>query len=393
MLYHPPQPAVMGQIKESAVANIVIVPVRTKAELKRFIRLPARLYAQDPNFIPALEMERLDALQAGRNPWFEHAEAQYFLAVSNGRDVGRISAQVDRLVKDPAIGHFGLLAAEDSAAVFAALLGAAESWLRERGKSKVLGPFSLSINEETGLLVEGFDTPAMIFMAHDPPYAATRLEALGYGKAKDVIAYLFDMEKGFLPRIRKLADRFSATGVTLRQIDMSRFAAEFTMVMEIFNDAWSQNWGFVPFTDAELKHMAKGLKPLLDPRLTAIAEHNGQAVGFGIMLPNLNEAIRDFNGRLLPFNWLKLLLRLKRGTRTARVPLMGVRRSFSATGLAGGLAPFLIIDSMHKGAGQKGIKSIELSWILEDNRPMRRIIEELGGVAYKTYRVFEKQLQ
>ncbi len=372
--------------------NIVIVPVRTKAELKRFIRLPARLYAQDPNFIPALEMERLDALPAGRNPWFEHAEAQFFLAARNGRDVGRVSAQIDRLVKDPAIGHFGLIAAEDDPAIFAALLGAAESWLRERGRSQVLGPFNLSINEETGLLISGFDTPPMIFMAHDPPYAAARIEALGYGKAKDVIAYLFDMAAGFPPRIRKVAERFGATGVTLRQIDMSRFETEFTMVMEIFNDAWSQNWSFVPFTDAELKHMAKGLKPLLDPRLTAVVEHGGRAVGFGIMLPNLNEAIRDFDSRLLPFNWFKLLLRLKKGTSTGRVPLMGVRRSFSA-GLAGGLVPFLIIDSLYKGAAQKGIKSVELSWILEDNRPMRHIIEELGGVAYKTYRVFEKTLQ
>jgi hypothetical protein len=232
----------------------------------------------------------------------------------------------------------------------------------------------------------------MIFMSHDPRYAAARIEAQGYGKIKDVVAYLFDMSVDFPPRIRKLAERFAASGVTLRQIDMSRFDAEFGMVMEIFNDAWSQNWGFVPFTDAELKHMAKGLKPLLDPKLTAIAEYDGKPVAFGIMLPNLNEAIRDFNGKLLPFNLIKLLWRLKKGTRTARVPLLGVRRSFSA-GLSGGLAPFLIIDSMHKGAKQKGIRSIELSWILEDNKPMRRIIEELGAVAYKTYRVYEKNLR
>ncbi|MEO8316129.1 MAG: dATP pyrophosphohydrolase [Pseudomonadota bacterium] len=372
--------------------NITIVPVRSPAELKRFIRLPARICAQDPNFVPPLEMERLDALQPGKNPYFEHAEAQFFLAVCGGRDVGRISAHIDRLVKDPSIGHFGLIVAEDDPAVFAALFAAAESWLKERGKSKVIGPFNLSINEEIGLLIEGFDTPPMIFMSHDPVYAAARIEALGYGKAKDVIAYLFDMNVDFPPRIRKLAERYGASGVKLRQIDMSNFDAEFSMVMEIFNDAWSENWSFVPFTEAELKHMAKGLKPLLDPQLTAVAEHDGRAVAFGIMLPNLNEAIRDFNGKLLPFNWIKLLLRLKKGTKSARVPLLGVRRSFSA-GLSGGLAPFLVIDSMHKGAAKKGIKSIELSWILEDNRPMRRIIEELGARAYKTYRVFEKTLQ
>jgi hypothetical protein len=374
------------------VSDIKIIPVHTPAELMRFIRLPARLQAQDPKFVPALEMERLDALRPGKNPYFEHAEAQFFLAVRDGRDVGRISAQVDRLVNDPAIGHFGLIVAEDDPAVFAALFAAAESWLRQRGKSRVLGPFNLSINEEMGLLIDGFDTPPMIFMSHDPRYAAGRIEEQGYGKAKDVIAYLFDMSVDFPPRIRRLAERYAASGVKLRQIDMSRFDAEFGMVMEIFNDAWSENWNFVPFTDAELKHMAKGLKPLLDPKLTAIAEHDGRAVAFGIMLPNLNEAIRDFNGKLLPFNWIRLLLRLKKGTASARVPLLGVRRSFSA-GLSGGLAPFLIIDSLHKGAAKKGIKSIELSWILEDNRPMRRIIEELGAAAYKTYRVYEKYLQ
>ena len=372
--------------------NIHVVPVRSPAELKRFIRLPGRLYAHDPQFVPPLEMERLDALQPGKNPYFEHAEAQFFLAMRNGADVGRISAHVDRLVQDPAIGHFGLIVAEDDPAVFTALFAAAEAWLRERGKSQVLGPFNLSINEETGLLVEGFDTPPMIFMSHDPPYADARIKAQGYDKAKDVVAYLFDMSVDFPPRIRRLADRYAASGVKLRQIDMSRFEAEFGMVMEIFNDAWSGNWGFVPFTDAELKHMAKGLKPLLDPKLTAIAEHDGRPVAFGIMLPNLNEAIRDFGGKLLPFNWIRLLLRLKKGTASARVPLLGVRRSFSA-GLSGGLAPFLIIDSMHKGARKKGIERIELSWILEDNRPMRRIIEELGAVAYKTYRVYQKNLR
>jgi hypothetical protein len=305
--------------------------------------------------------------------------------------VGRVSAQIDHLVKEPDIGHFGLVVAENDPQVFAALLGAVEAWLRQRGKTRVLGPFSLSINEETGLLIAGFDTPPMIFMSHDPPYAGQRIEAQGYAKAKDLIAYRFDLARGFPPRIRKLMDRLRPVGITVRPIDMSNYETEFAMVMEIFNDAWSENWGFVPFTQAELKHMAKGLKPLLDPRLTAVVEQNGKALGFGILLPNLNEAIRDFKGKLLPFNWVKLLLRLKRGTRTGRVPLMGVRRSFSG-GLVTGALPMLIIDSMHRGALAKGMQHLELSWILEDNRPMRRIIEELGSEAYKTYRVYEKLL-
>jgi hypothetical protein len=373
------------------LSPITIELVQTPAQLQRFIRLPTTLYAGDKQYIAPLDLERRDAFTVGKNPYFDHAEVQYFLAVRDGQDVGRISAQVDRLVKEPDLGHFGCIAAQDDPDVFRALLAAAEQWLKQRGKTRVRGPFSLSINEETGLLIEGFDTPPMIFMAHNPAYAATQIEALGYAKAKDVIAYLIDLSIGFPPRILKLMKRLKPMGMTLRPIDMNRYEAEFALVMDIFNDAWSENWGFVPFTDAELTHMGKGLKPLLDPRLTAIVELNGQPMGFGILLPNLNEAIQDFNGKLLPFNWAKLLLRLKRGTRSGRVPLMGVRRSF-ASGLATGIVPFLLIDSMHRGALAKGMRHIEMSWILEDNLAMRRIIEELGSVAYKTYRVYEKSL-
>jgi hypothetical protein len=187
------------------LSELRIVPVGTPAELKRFIRLPARLAAGDPNFITALEMERLDALSPGKNPFFEHAKVQFFLAVRDGRDVGRISAQIDELLKDRDVGHFGMIAAEDDPAVFAALFAAAEGWLRERGRHRVQGPFNLTINEETGLLIQGFDTPPMIFMSHDAPYAAGHIERLGYAKAKDVIAYLFDMAGGMPPQVQKVS--------------------------------------------------------------------------------------------------------------------------------------------------------------------------------------------
>jgi len=373
------------------VGEVSIVPVRTAAELKRFIRVPARLYRADPNFVPPLEMERLDALRPGKNPYFEHAEAQFFLAVRDGRDVGRISAQIDHLVKDAGLGFFGLIAAEDDARVFAALFAAAEEWLRARGRTRVQGPFSLSINEESGLLVDGFDTPPMVFMAHDPRYAGARIEALGYAKAKDLIAYMQEVNPEFPEDVMRLVNRSEGRGITIRHIDMKRIEPEFRLVLDIFNDGWSQNWGFVPFTQAELVHMARSLKPLLDPTWTAIAEYEGQAVAFAILLPNLNEIIRDFKGRLLPFNWLKMLLRLKRGPRTGRVALMGVRRSF-AGGLLGGMVPLAMIHSLKRHAMPKGLQQTELSWILEDNRPMRRMIEALNAIAYKTYRVFEKQL-
>jgi hypothetical protein len=371
------------------MSRVQVIPVRTSAELKRFIRLPAQLYAADPYFVPPLELERRDALTS-KNPYFEHAEAQFFLAVRDGRDVGRISAQVDRLVKQPDLGHFGLIAAIDDEEVFAALFAAAEAWLRAKGKTRVQGPFNLSINEETGLLIDGFDTPPMIFMAHDPRYAAGHIERQGYAKAKDVIAYLYDLRE--LPAAaRRVIDRNKQRGMTVRHLDPKRYDAEFETLRDIFNDAWSENWGFIPFTEAEFKHLAQGLKPLLDPKLGAIVEVNGHPVGFGITLPNLNEAIADFKGKLLPFNVVKLLWRLKRGLNTSRVPLMGIRRSYSG-GLAGGAVPFLIIDSMRTRAIERGFKHVELSWILEDNLPMRRIIEALGSVAYKTYRVYEKRL-
>jgi hypothetical protein len=373
------------------MSTLEIIKVSNKAELDRFIKLPAALLGGDPHFVPPLVLERRDALSPKKNPYFEHAEVQLFLAVRGGRDVGRISAQIDRLVKDPEIGHFGMIVAEDDPEIFGALFAAAEDWLRQRGKRVIHGPFNLSINEETGLLIDGFDTPPMIFMSHDPRYAAARIEQQGYAKTKDLIAYLYDITHDLPAAARKLIDKRKPAAMTVRNLDMKRYDAEFDTVISIFNDAWSENWGFVPFTEAEFKHMAKGLKPLIDPTWVAIVEMNGEAVGFGITLPNLNEAIRDFKGKLLPFNWIKLLTRLKKGTATGRVPLMGVRRSFSA-GVLGALVPFLIIDSMRKGTIPRGLKQVELSWILEDNRPMRHIIEALGSVPYKTYRVYEKRL-
>lgn len=372
-------------------SKIDILPVTTPAELDRFIRLPSRLYATDPAFVAPLLLERSEALSPAKNPYFQHAETQFWLARRDGRDVGRISAQVDRLVPDPEVGHFGMIVAEDDPEVFAALFAATEGWLRARGKRRILGPFNLSINEETGLLVKGFDTPPVMLMGHDPRYAGPRIEALGYAKAKDLIAYLYDIEHELPAAVRRRIDAGKTAGLTVRNLDTKRYREEFDTVTAIFNDAWSRNWGFIAFTPAEIAHMAKSLKMLIDPKCVAIVEMNGEAVGFGIALPNLNELIADFGGRLLPFNWLKLLLRLQRGARTARVPLMGIRRSFSG-GMTGSMAPFLVIDTLRKGLQAKGVRQVELSWILEDNRPMRHVIEALGADPYKTYRVYEKAL-
>jgi hypothetical protein len=374
---------------------IEIVEVDGPQALDRFVRLPLRLNRDDPAWSPPLLMERKEALSPKINPFFQHAEAAFFLAVRDGRDVGRISAQIDKLAPedpDAPSGYFGMIAAEDDPEVFAALFARAEAWLTARGKVKALGPFNLSINEEIGLLVDGFETPPMLMMGHDPRYAAPRVEAQGYAKAKDVFAYVIDTDTDVPAAARRRLDRGPPPGVVIRPLDMKRYDAEVRTLTEIFNDAWAGNWGFTPLTEAETDHLGKSLKLLLNPRLFWFAEVEGEPVGFGVVLPNLNEAARDLDGKLFPFGIAKLLWRLKvAGVGTGRLPLMGVKRSAFAD-VRGAMLPFLIIDALRRESRKLGIRRVEMSWILEDNAPMRRIIEAVGGERYKTYRIYEKAL-
>lgn len=374
--------------------KIHIVPVSDNKLLKRFIQLPEGLHKDDPAYIAPLHMEREEALGL-KNPFFGHATAQLWLAVYNGRDVGRISAQIDTLaqsLRPDAPGMFGMLAAENSPDVFAALLETAANWLRERGMKQMQGPFNLSINEEMGALVDGFDTPPMLLMPHDRPYIAEQIAAHGFSKAKDVYAYLYDIRVDLPESVKRLLARELPPELKIRKLSIKNIKEEVKHVTSIFNDAWSENWGFVPLTEAETDYMGKSMKPLLNSRMTSLIERDGEPVAFMIALPNLNEAIKGLNGKILPFGWAKLLWRLKvAGVKTARVPLMGVRRSV-AKDMIGSLLPYLMIDMVRREGLKMGYTHIELSWILEDNMPMRRIIEGLGAKPYKTYRLFEKNL-
>lgn len=375
--------------------SLTITEVASKADLARFIRLPMALNAADPAWISPLISEREAALTAKTNPFFDHAEVQFWIASRGGRDVGRISAQIDALSpSDPKapVGHFGMIAAEDDAEVFANLLGTAEAWLKARGCVTALGPFNLSVNEEVGLLVDGFDTPPMVLMGHDPQYTGARIEAQGYTKAKDIYAYLSKMTDDVPAPIIRRIRRGLAPGVTLRMVDMKRFDAEVASLTEILNDAWSGNWGFTPTTEAETRQLAKSLRPIIDPRLVWFAEIDGEVAGFVAMLPNVNEAISDLDGRLAPFGWAKLLWRLKVSrVKSVRVPLMGVKRKFG-DGMRGQMLPFQLMDASATQARALGYERYEFSWILEDNAPMRRICESLGAHIYKTYRIYEKAL-
>jgi len=376
-------------------SSVEVRRVSGRADLDRFIRLPNTLYRGDPAWVPPLLLERRAALSPRSNPWFRHGEAAFWIAQRHGRDVGRISAQEDRLVRGPdnrGPAHFGLLAAEDDGEVFAALLAAAEGWAMSRGLRVMQGPFSLSINEQAGLLISGFDTPPMLMMPHDPPYAGVRLTELGYRKERDLLAYLCETS-GVLPAAAtNIVARGLPAGITLRPLRRAALREEVSALIDIFNDAWAGNWGFTPFTEEEVAHLAAELRPLLHERLVWFVETAGRPVAFAVCLPNLNEAIRDLSGRLLPFGWAQLLWRLKvAGIPTARVPLMGVRRHMT-TGLMGRLLPLFLVDALRREALSLGIKRIEMSWVLEDNLPMRNLAEALGAHVYKTYRVYAKDL-
>ncbi len=376
--------------------SISVRPVRGKADTKAFLDVPFPLYRNDPNWVAPLYLERFEHLDPRKNPYFKHAEAELFLAERNGKAVGRISAQRCHLrseIHKDGVGQFGFLEAEDDPAVFAALVNEASHWLKDRGASRLQGPFSFSINDETGLLIDGFSTPPSMMMGHARPYYAARLEALGFTKVKDVLAYDF-LDAGHPPRAMTSAynKALADPDFVIRPLDKKRLMAELDTIVAIANDAWSDNWGFVPWTKDEMVALGNNLKMLVTGDYIAIAEYQGEPVAMAITLPNINDWITGLNGRLLPFGWAKLGWNLlARPPRSVRMPLMGVKRKLHGTplGAVAGMAVIARVRSYHTG---RGTLRGELSWILEDNARMRAMIESFGGKPYKTYRIYEKAI-
>jgi hypothetical protein len=372
---------------------VEIVPVCGKGELEQFLRLPWSLYKDDETWIPPLLVERKEHLSK-RNPYFLHATFQAWLARRGGETVGRISAQVDRLHLErynDHTGFFGLIEAQDDPDVFKALFDTASNWLREQGMQFVQGPFNLSINDEVGLLVEGFKTPPVMMMGHARPYYPGRIEEQGFTGVQELLAYRigsdFAAPSHMDALIKRVEDR-----VRLRRPDKTTFSKDLAIIKDIFDDAWSENWGFQPFTTEEFEDLGKNLKLLVPLDYVRIAEVDGEPAAMMVLFPNLNEAVRDLNGRLLPLGWAKLLWRLKvSGVRTGRVPLMGVRKRFQGSRLGATLA-LMLITSLQKDGQSRGIKEVEMSWILEGNKGVRNIIESIGGVPYKRYRIYQKAL-
>jgi hypothetical protein len=370
-----------------------IVPVSDRCARRRFIRMPWSIYENDPAWTPPLLIERSQHISP-RNPVFAHLQWQAWLAYRGARPVGRISAQIDRLHLDryrDATGFFGMLEAGDERDVFHILMKTAESWLQQQGMQRITGPFNLSINEECGLLVEGFDTSPSLMMGHARPYYATRIEEQGYTRAKELLAYRIrpDFDP---PAVMKALLKAAEAKARVRPLRRSHLKEDLAILRDIFNDAWSENWNFVPFTEQEFEEIGRSLVMLAPDDFVQIAEINGEPVAMIVALPNINEAIHDLDGRLFPIGWAKLLWRLKVGyPRTGRVPIMGVRKRFQHSRLGPGLA-FLVIDTVRAAIIRRGIQNVEMSWILEDNAGMRNIIETIGGMAYKRYRIYEKNL-
>jgi len=374
--------------------DIEIREVTGKQALKTFIGVPWSIYKDDPNWIPPLLSERKEAFSS-KHPYFKHAVWRAWIAYQNDKPVGRISAQIDDLHQqryNNKTGFFGLIEAPDDHEVFSALFETAEQWLRGRGMRCIAGPFNLSINQEVGILIEGFDTPPRVMTSHSTRYYGAAIESCGYQPVQDLLAYEVDINTYKLPTNMKSLISRSADRVKVRQLDRKNRDSDLEVMRSIFNDAWQNNWNFVPFTQDEFRAVGKELLMLVPKEFIQIAEIDGEAAAFITLLPDINSAITDLNGRLLPFGWAKLLWRLKVAfPKTCRIPLMGVRQKYQNT-IFGPAMAYMLIESVLIPGLARGGERVEMSWILESNKGTRNIIEKFGGELTKRYRMYEKVL-
>ncbi len=381
--------------------EIVIHTVRSKKDRAAFVDLGRAFSAREPHWVPQLRSEQLELVDPAKNPFFGHAKVQMFIARRGGAAVGRIAAHIDRLALElpreqgmgPGTGMFGYFDAEDEA-VANALLRAAEDWLRAEGMTRVLGPISLSIWEEPGLLVKGQDHAPMIMMGHHPAHYAGWIAAQGYAESKRLLTYEISIAREFPPIVRRIVQSGERNArITVRPVDTTRWTEEVAIILSILNDAWSKNWGFVPFTEAEIAYAGKKLKPVIFEDLNMIAELDGRPVAFMLTLPDINDLLGRIDGRLFPFGWAKLLrwLRKPRGM-GMRVPLMGVLRELQNSRLASQLA-FMLISRIRDNAHTIfESERAEIGWILDDNKGMMAIADAIESRVNREYVIYEKTL-
>jgi GNAT superfamily N-acetyltransferase len=379
------------------MGSVTIRPVGSRRELKRFVKVPFHLHRDHPQWVAPLIFERMEFLNPRKNPWFEHAEAQLFVAERDGEPVGRISAQLDRRWDEYQGGNdaqFGFFETTEDAEVTRALFAAASDWAAAKGRERLLGPMDFTTNDELGILIDGFERRPMILEPWHPPFYQRLIEAEGLEKAMDLLMWELqfgDLKEGeaFDPSIHEAAKKaLGDEGITIRNMRKRDMAAEVKSFMEVYNEAWGSNWGFVPITDAEVSYQAKHLKQVLDENWTYIAEKDGEAVGAALTLPDINQVMAKLNGRLLPFGWLKFLLG-KSKIDQLRVFALGVKHDYRHTGVAAGL----YLRHLEEAAKPGGISGGDMGWILETNKPMNRAMEGMGGKVVKRYRLYERSLR
>jgi hypothetical protein len=387
-----------------ALTDLVISPVSDKAGRAAFVDYGYRANAADPNYVPELRGTELAKFTHGKNPYFEHARCQLFLARRGGAIVGRIAAHIDELAlaqppeqgMGPGTGMWGALEAVDEATA-RELVATAESWLRGEGMTRVLAPMNLSVWEQPGALVKGFDHPPMVMMGHNAPHLQGWIEGLGYDAVKSLYTYELDVTRQFPPLIQRIVESGEKNArIRVREVDLKNFARDVEIVCTILNDAWSDNWGFVPFTPSEIAYTAKALRPLVKPELIRIAEYDGEPVAFMMTLPDLNQVqlkLNGRNGKPSPLGWIKLALWL-RNPRPAdmRVPLMGVLKRLQSSRMASQLA-FMMIEYIRRAAIAKyAAKRGEIGWILDDNQGMNAIADAIDSKVNREYRIYGKSL-
>jgi len=382
-------------------ANVVIELVEGKAGRAAFVDTGRDFAAREPHWVPQLRSEQLELVNPEKNPFFGHAAHQLFVARRGDAVVGRISAHIDRLALElprqqgfgPGAGMFGYFDAADET-VAHALLRAAEDWLRGQGMDRAIGPISMSIWEEPGLLVSGQDHAPMIMMGHHPEIYQHWIESAGYARAKTLLTYDLDVTVGFPPLIRRIVQSGQRNErISLRPVDLSRWDEEVETILAILNDAWSNNWGFIPFTNAEIAYAGKELKPIIHPQINLIAEVDGKPVAFMLTLPDINDVLRKVNGRLWPLGWLRLLRWMRKPSGAGmRVPLMGVRRELHNSRLASQLAFMMISQIREVAIAEYQTKRAEIGWILDDNQGMKAIADAIGSTVNREYAIYERSL-
>jgi hypothetical protein len=376
--------------------SLQIRPVSSKADRRAFVDFAWEAYKDDPAWVPPLKDEVHGLIDPKKNPWFGHGRAALWLALRGDKVVGRISAQVDDLVQEhmqAGLGQWGMFEVLDGEAA-ALLIATAEEWLREQGMKTTLAPISISIWDEPGLLIEGFEQRPMVMMGHHRPAYRAWIEAAGYAKAKDLLTYDLDIDKEQPPLInRMVAATERNPRIRIRSVDKSQFARDSAIILNLLNDAWSDNWGFVPLTDAEIAYAGKKLKPIIYEDLVRIAELDGEPVAFMLCIPDINELTADLNGELFPFGFVKLLWRLRKPrVKRVRVPLMGVTKRLHGTRLAGQIA-YTLIEYIRRACVENyGVKEGEFGWVLEDNQGMMSIAELPGATVNHVYRIYDKRL-